>query len=326
MILRTLLTAAAAVACFGTAVAEEAWTRLMYNDGSHDDVIMLDYKRGTIWYKLKPNDLNVTKVGPSKIQSFYFYVPKSYKEAYGLYNARNYAEAKKKFAAIERQWKKIDTAPNNFASLAGFYKLECSRRMMDLDALTNEQAAFRKEGLTRENQIQQLEVNKFWEAVRLKDWSRLDRLAKDWTKKKVTGSQRAQIAYCHGLALENLAKENPRLLTSALNAYNMAMTADFSASTELVVAAASNSLRIYANDPEIKLAMKLWGTDDEDANGGGHQRLLEANKLVKLYKLAGLDKVTPLKAEFRAFEKYEDKSEDITPPAAQPKKEEKKDK
>ncbi len=302
--LHFLLPTAILIAMGLQAFAVDVPARLLYKDTSHDDVLIQQYKNGTVTYRLNDKDLNRVRVGPGKLDAIYFYKPKVFTEAMDLYRGRKYTEAKTKFAECEELFKPVDDAPNNYGTMAGFYKMECSRRMMKLNDLSGELEKFRKQGLTRETHLQQLEVNAFWEAVRLKDWERLDRLAQAWRKHKVSGGQRAQIAYCHGLALENLAKKNPKLLTDALNAYNRALSADFTASTEIVAAAANNALRIYNSDPKVILAIKLWGTEDERPNSAGHQRLLEANQLIKLYKQAGFNVVSPLNPAFDKFYKY----------------------
>ncbi|MBK1829806.1 hypothetical protein JIN77_03660 [Verrucomicrobiaceae bacterium R5-34] len=304
MNIRSMITSALLLAVAPIASALEAPARLMYKDGSHDDVLVVDYKRGYVTYKLNERDLNRARKGPDAVTSIYFYKVPLFEEAMALYEGRKYDEAKAKFLECQEAYKNVDTAPNNFATLSGFYAMECMRRTFDLSGLSSAMEKFRKEGLTREHHLQQLEVNAFWEAVRLKDWDRLDRLAKDWRERKVTGSQRAQIAYCHGLALENLAKKDPKLITDALNSYNVTLTADFTASVELVVAAASNCLGIYYKDPEVQLAIRNWGTDDENQNGVGYQRLTEAGALVQLYLQAGFDKVKPLNADHKKFTKY----------------------
>lgn len=303
--LHFLLPAAMLMATGAQSFAVDVPARLLYKDSSQDDVLITQYDNGTVTYRANSKALNRTRVGPAKLDAIYFYKPKVFSEAMDLYRGRKYAEAKTKFAECEEFFKPVDDAPNNYSTLAGFYKMECSRRMMKLDDLSGELEKFRKDALTRETHLQQLEVNAFWEAVRLKDWDRLDRLAQAWRKRKVSGGQRAQIEYCHGLALENIAKKNPKKLTDALNAYNRALTADFTASTEIVAAAANNALRIYNSDPEVALAIKLWGTEDERANSTGHQRLLEANKLIKLYKQAGFNVVSPLDSAFDKFYKYD---------------------
>ncbi len=288
-----------------TLFAADARARIMRKDTSHDDVLISQYRNGTLIYKMKENDLHSKKLAVSKLDSIYFYEPRLFSEAMSLYQARDYAEAKKKFLVCNAAFKKVDTAPNNYGTLAGFYVLECSRRQFDLSSLSSEQEKFRKDGLTRETQLQQLEVNAFWEAVRSKSWERLDRLAEGWRKRKVTGTQRAQIAYCHGLALEELAKKNPKRMTEALNAYNRALSADFTASHEIVIAAASNALRMYSSNPKVQLAIKLWGSEDENKGSSGYQLLLEANTLTKLYIEAGWDVSKPLTPEYKAFLKYE---------------------
>lgn len=293
------------------ASAEQAKARLMYTDGSNDDVLIIRYRNGSVSYRLNERDLNQAVAASTKLDAIYFYKPAIFTEAMDLYNGRKYAEAKAKFAQCEEMYKAVDTAPNNYATLAGFYKLECNRRMFNLDALSKELEKFRSQALTRENDLRQIELYAFWEAVRLKDWARLDLLAKSWQKRRVTGNQRSQIAYCHGLALEQLAKKDPKLLSKALNAYNRALTADFGASVEIVVDACHRLLRIYESDPEVKLAIKLWGTEDERKASNGYQRLLEANTLVKFYNQAGLPAIKSLTDAQKNFLKYEAKEDDL---------------
>ena len=288
--------------------------RLFFSDQSQENVIVLSYRKGVVTYKLRPNDLNRVQARAPRLESIYFMKPRTFSEAMSLYNGRKYAEAKEKFIECEKLFKSVDTAPNNYASLAGFYKMECSRRLFDLDALGEEMEVFLKDGLTRETQLQQLEVNVFWEAVRLKDWDRLDRLAESWRKRKVTGNQRAQIAYCRGVALENLSKKNPKLITKALNAYNMVLTADFTASMELVVNAANNILSLYDKDEEVQQAIRFWKTEDEDENSAGHLRLLEAHSVVKLYRQAGFEAFKPLSEAHKKFFKYAPDDEDAPAP------------
>lgn len=293
------------IAAAPIASAVDASARIMHKDSSNDDVLILEYRKGSIIYKMNKNDLNRKQLSVKKLDSIFFYEPPIFAEAMHLYQGRKYAEAKPKFAACQKAFKLVDTAPNNYAALAGFYVLECSRRQFDLSALSDEQTKFRKDGLMRETHLQQLEVNAFWEAVRLKNWERLDRLAEAWRKRKVTGHQRAQIAYCHGLALEQLAKKDPKLTSKALNAYSRALSADFTSSMEIVVKAANNALRMYETDPGVQLAISLWGTEDENKSTAGYQYLLEANTLVKLYQKAGFESVKGLSEEYKAFLKYD---------------------
>lgn len=305
MTTRSLFSLALLIAVAPLVSAVPAPARIMHADASHDDVLILEYRKGFIIYKMNPNDLNRKKLSLTKLDSIYFKTPKIFNDAMSLYQGRKYAEAKELFIKCEQAFKLVDTAPNNYGSLAGFYVMECSRRQFDLSALSEEQMKFRKDGLTRETQIQQLEVNAFWEAVRLKNWDRLDRLAESWSKRKVTGSQRAQISYCHGLALEQLAKKDPKRVPAALNAFNRALTADFTASTEIVIAAADHAFRMYSSNTGVKLAMQNWQTEDENKGKIGYQYLLEANTLVKLYQQAGFEAMKPLSPDYKLFLKYE---------------------
>lgn len=276
-LLSTLLLAAG-VTCI-SAQDQDVPVRLMMKNGSNNDVILTEYKSGGLTYKTSAKDLNRKKVSMNKVASVYFYMPPVFSQALNMYQGRKYAEAKTKFVECQKTFAATAALPNNYSTLAGFYSLECSRRQFDLETLSNEQKSFLKESLTRETHLQQLEVNAFWEGVREKNWDQLDRLAQAWLKRKVSGSQRAQIAYCHGLALEELAQKDPKLTKQALNAYNRALTADFTASTEIVIAAANQALGIYLADPKVKQAIKDWGTDKERKSGSGYKNLLEANAL-----------------------------------------------
>jgi hypothetical protein len=212
---------------------------------------------------------------------------------------------RRKFLQCQKTYKPVETIADNYSTLAGFYVLECSRRQFDLEALSHEQKSFRKAGLTRETHLQQLEINAFWELARQKNWDQLDRLAQAWLKRKVSGTHRAQIDYCHGLALEGLSKDDPKRIEAALNAYNSALSADFTASTEIVIAAVNNALKIYLSDAKVKQAMTVWGTENERKNGYGYRRLIEASALANLYTKGGFNSVKPLTEEGMALLKYE---------------------
>ena len=74
-----------------------------------------------------------------------------------------------------------------------------------------------------------------------------------WQGRKVPSELRVQIEYCHALALDELAKEglkegskeDPSRWGAAINAYNRVLSADATASIDLVLKAANNLMRIY---------------------------------------------------------------------------------
>jgi hypothetical protein len=102
------------------------------------------------------------------------------------------------------------------------------------------------------------------------------------------------------LALEGLGKPS-----AALNAYNIAITADSGASEEITRLATLNVLRIHKADPGVQLAIKLWGTPDQNKNAQGYVRLLEAASVAKLYQMM-LGSGAPLPAEYKALLKYQE--------------------
>ena len=280
--------------------------RLLYSNGSHEDVYIISYRAGVATYRTNMRSLNVLQAKKPALEAIYFYEPQIFTEAMNLYRAKNYGEAKVKFAECEVSFKSVDSLPDNYATLAGFYKMECSRKSGDLEALSSELEKYRKDGLTRDNHHLQLEVYAFWEAVRLKDWARLDRLATgtSWQGRKVPSELRVQIEYCHALALDELAKEDPSRWGAAINAYNRVLSADATASIDLVLKAANNLMRIYAEDEGVQLAMKNWKTIHEKVSSVGYQKLMEANTLAQFYKQVGFHEIQPLTADFEEFLKY----------------------
>ena len=233
-----------------------------------------------------------------------------------LYESRDYKGAVEKFAACKEAFKAVDDLPGNYGTLAGFYELECCRKTFDLEQLKQLLDAYQFGSLVRENHRNQLEIYALWDAVRTKSWPRLDSLAKTLLgEKKWVAEHLAQIKYCQGLALEGLDRT-----TDALIAFNGAFTADYTASEQITTRAAAGCLRILQADPEVKLAMKLWGTEDEDRNSTGYALLQEGVALAELWKHA-LGGGKPLPSEYVFFLKYKENNKP-KPKAKATKKEE----
>jgi len=139
-----------------------------------------------------------------------------------------------------------------------------------------------------------------YDAVHKKDWSRLNTLCQDYIQDEaITLGQRAQITFCQGLAYEGLGQSN-----DALNSYATAMTSDFTRSESIVRDAALNSLRIFDADEDIKIAISLWETEDEDVSSVGYRKLQEANALARLYDKAGFGSGVELPANYKKFQKF----------------------
>jgi hypothetical protein len=284
--------------------------RLLYSDGRHVDCYVISYRAGVATYRTNMKSLNILQAKKPALEAIYFYEPQIFTDAMNLYRAKNYGEAKVKFAECEVSFKSVDSLPDNYATLGGFYKMECSRRSGDLDALSAELEKYRKDGLTRDNHYLQLEVYRFWEAVRLKDWAHIDRLATgdSWQGRKVPSELRVQLEYCHALALDELAKEGPKEDSSrwgpVINAYNRVLSADATASIDLVLKAANNLMRIYAEDEGVQLAIKNWKTEHEKVSSVGYQKLMEANTLAQFYKQVGFHEIQPLITDYEKFLNY----------------------
>ena len=288
--------------------------RLLYSNGSHDDVYVISYKAGVATYRTNMKSLNILQAKKPALEAIYFYEPQIFTEAMHLYRAKNYSEAKVKFAECEASFKSVNSLPDNYATLAGFYTMECSRRSGDLEALSAELEKYRKDGLTRENHHLQLEVYTFWEAVRLKDWALIDRLAAgtSWQDRKLPSELRAQIEYCHALALDELAKEGLKEGSkedssrwgAAINAYNRVLSVDATASIDLVLKAANSLMRIYSEDKGVQAAMKNRKDGANKTFSAGDQKLMEANTLAQYYKQVGFHEIQPLSADYEEFLKY----------------------
>lgn len=298
---------------------------LILEEKEFEDVFLLGATNVNVYYVPVPNSVKVEAKRRSEVLGVYIKEPKDYSEALALFENRKYNEALAKFREVKKRYSKFLPLPGNHATLAGFYEMECLRNLEDLEGLAAAVADFQSENLQREDQLQQVEIYIFWDAVRQKQWERLDLLSKEWTKRRVPISHRAQIAYCHALSLEALKRP-----MEALNTYAVAMTADFTKSEVIVRNSVLNSLRVYASLPEVQTAMKLWGSSDEEPNSTGYALLTEANALARLYNAAGFGAGVELPTLQKAFLKYTPKelpkAKEKKDAAAKPAEEKKEDK
>ena len=212
--------------------------------------------------------------------------------AMDLYQGRKYPQAMAAFAEI----KSLPKADHETATFAAFYEMECLRKLGDLDSLADALRSFQRDPALGSQRLRQLEIDALWDALRTKSWDRVEALASQRLGEKLPGDQRAQVAYCHGQALENLGRP-----FEALGAYNIAMTADAGASEEIARLAALGVLRIHRADPEVQTA--LTGPAAAARENPGFFRLKEAAAVAYLYELT-LGAGTPLPQEFRDFLKH----------------------
>ncbi len=241
----------------------------------------------------------------------YFLEPPEFTEAMELFKSRNYAEAKDKFEACAKIYKKVDEIKGNYSTLSTFYQMECLRKLEELAQLSPLIEGLNFELLARTEHHTQVKIySVFWEAVRTKSWSRLDAIASDpeWRNLKVSGGLRAQMSYCHGLALEGIDKP-----IQALTAYNHAFVSDFAASEEITRKAALNCLRIIDNDDSVKLAKKLYNTEDHNPDSTGAFLIKEGIALIKLWDKT-LGNGATLPANYKGLLKFPPKGKpQVTP-------------
>lgn len=272
--------AAPAAAAPAAVTPQQAPALLIYEDGTSDNAFIVAATRSEIRYRPTPQAIDTTDMKLSEVQAVYLLEPKMYREAMEFYQARKYAEAKDLFVKVKEMFKPTAALDNNYSTLAGFYELECMRRLGDLDGLAKGVEVFRKDGLMREHHLKQLEIYMFWDALRTKSWQRLVSLGEARLQEKLPAYQRAQVAFCVANAYEALKQSS-----KALNAYNTAMVADLGATEEIAEQSAIAIMRIHQASPEVQLAVKLWGTPDENKNSTGFLNLQEAASVAALYNL-----------------------------------------
>lgn len=237
------------------------------------------------------------------LDGLYFQMPVAFQEGLELFRGHKFEEAKAKFTAAAEAHRIVKDFPGNWSILASFYLMECSRLLMELDELQAQMDKFDDETLLRENHKKQIEINRYWDAIRSESWTRLLTIAEAEIETPLPGYQRVQLAYLAGLANEKLG--NTR---DSLTFYNKAMTADFGASDVYSIQAALNAFSLLKENPDVQVAIRLFGTDEFEEASEGAILLEEAVALVKVWdKAIGVGKELP--SQFREFSKYEIKEE-----------------
>jgi tetratricopeptide (TPR) repeat protein len=271
--------------------------QLVGADGSVAKVFVVTATKASIRYRLTKDAAEIKDAKVSDFSAIRVTEPKDYHTAIDLFQARRYLEAKALFAALEQALEPVSTLPDNPGTLSAFYEMECLRKLGDLEGLAAALGKFNKDPLVRENQLRQVEIYLFWDAVRNKDWGRVESMAKDRQKSRLPGYQRAQIAWCHALALEQQGKR-----IEALDAYNTVLTADAGASEEITLKAALAILKIHAADPAVREALKspVSTLPAGQPIPPGQAALAEARAVAGLFELS-LGGGEPLPPEYQIF-------------------------
>jgi tetratricopeptide (TPR) repeat protein len=271
---------------------------LIEEDGNFQRAWLVAATKTAIRYRETEVAVDTVDARRDEFKTIYIMEPRDYSAAMNLYHGRKFEEARAAFATIKTRYQPLATLENNPSTLAAFFEMECMRRLGDLEGLAAALPQFDKEQLTRESQLRQLELYLMWDAVRAKNWQGVDKLAAERAKTRLPGDQRAQVAYCHGLALEGLERPDEAIL-----AYQTALTADSGASMEIARQSALRILTLLKQDPDVQRAIRAWGTEDENKNFVGYTRLLEASALAVMFE-AVFSGGSPLPADLRDLPKF----------------------
>lgn len=262
--------------------------QLILADGAAQTVHLLTATQVSVRYRETKTAAEIQDRKRTDFASVRVLESPDFRVAVDLFQSRRYHEALKSFAALKSFYEPISTLPDNPGTLSAFYELECLRKLGDLEGLSKGLETFNKDPLIRENHLRQIEINLIWDAVRTKNWPQVESLVKDREKQRLPDSQRAQISYCHALALDALGKS-----AAALDAYNTALTADLGASEEISRKSALAILKILSADPAVKSALKTPGSTTSAP-------VKEAQAIAKLFQLS-LGAGEPLPAEYQIF-------------------------
>ncbi len=253
-------------------------------------------------------------------KSIYVYDPDLFIEAKDLYETRKYEDALKKIKEVQTKYAPIAAIVDGPVAKANFLELECYRKLSNLKELDKALRAFDKGSLTSDIYQRQLQIYLLWDKLRNEEWNNLTQLAEEYADVKLTGEQRAQVAYCNGVALEKIQKPQ-----EALFQYQIVITADGGASEVVAADAALRILGILQADPAVKEAKVAWDAEGEPQPLVGTIGLHEAAAVAKLYEMSlGGGKLLPSKYTY--FLKYSVEQPDAAEEKPAPKEEKKEDK
>ncbi len=272
------LTSLAFLASLGSLFAELQEAYMIMPDETFSTIYLESADEKRVAYRETRQSVDRKVIARSKYSSLYIFEPASFRQAMDDFRRFDYEKAIEGFKTVQEDYANLRDLPNNFASRAEFYECECLRLMGKYDEMVKLKATYRFKNLLYTNEKRQLELYKFWEAVQNKSWQRLVTLGKEYMEKPLPGPEKAQVAYCYGLALGEMQQLNP-----ALNALGMAVTADFNPHKEMSRMAMVRSLELLYADPDFQRELAAWGTDDAIEGSSGQARILEAGRIAKYY-------------------------------------------
>jgi len=298
---RFLIVAASALLIMqpgGVAAQTRIEAILVPNEGGPIRVWITSVGTTGIRYYQTAQTTSVSELALSQARTIFFPESQSFVGAMQQFRGRDYRAAAGSFAKVAAEFEIVRPLPNNPSSRAAFFEIECYRLLGDYTKMSEKMGAFNKSGISRENELRQLDLNLMWEAVGRKAWDRLENLVREHANTRMPGNQRAQVAYCTGLVHENKGE-----IKEAIAAYNEAMIVDAAASEVVARMAALAILGIHHADPDVKAARDAWGSDDLKPSSPGYAKLLEAGAVARIYETF-IGAGAPLPDQFKAYLDY----------------------
>lgn len=298
---RLLITAASALFVLQPGLAA-AQTRIeaivVPNAGNPQRIWINEVTRAGVRYYQTDTTTALSDFALSQAKTIFFPEPTALSIAIEQFRGRDYRTALGTFSKVAADYAVVRPLPNNPSSRAAFFEIECLRLLGDYAKMSEKLGAFNKSGISRENELRQLELNMMWEAVGSEAWDRLESLVREKADTRMPGNQRAQVAYCAGLVHEKKGETK-----EAIRAYNEAMIVDAAASEVVARMAAIGILRLLDADDEVKTAREAWGTDGARPNTPGHAKLLEAGAVARIYE-SFVGAGAPLPDQYKPYIEY----------------------
>ena len=299
---RLLITTASALLLVihaGEASAQRIEAIVIPNEGEPRRIWINEVTNTGVRYYQTTDTTALSDFALNQARTIFFPEPSALSTAIQQFRGRDYRAAMAGFAGVAAEYQAVRPLPNNPSTRASYFEIECLRLLGEYGRMSEKLGALNQSGLTRENELRQLELNLMWEAVGREAWDRLESLVRERGDSRMPGDQRAQVAYCAGLVHEQKGETK-----QAIEAYNEAMIVDAAASEVVARMAAIRILRIHDADPDVQAAREAWGTDDERPNSAGHAKLLEAGAVARLYD-AFVGAGSPLPNDLKPYLEYQ---------------------
>ena len=297
----------AAVALIGTLAAARAQDRFQqeaYLIFSAEDIRRAwigDANKTQFLYYETPRGVDSQQMKNDEPAVIWLVEPPEFAAARDLLQGRKYDEARTAFAKIRKTYEPLRELPNNHSSLAGYYELEALRQAQKYDELAKAVAAFTAEdraSLSRDYQLQQVELYALWTQLAKEDWAALEQAAAGRLAEGPIPPHRAQLQYLLGRAREGQGK-----IAEAVEAYQLVPLADNGASEGVTADAVLRLLALYQADEEVQAAIKAAGADGAGANTPGARKLRAAGGLARLFEMS-LGAGQPLPEKFQELRKH----------------------